>query len=182
MRLGHDSFQFLLLTALVVAPAVCGADARTHFEQAQALTRDGDYKGALEAYDAILSTAGEDGAVRHNRALLYLLTNEIDKAREEARMATELDPKEGRYLVTLGVTWMKGDKPDLRKASMALKKAVNVLEKKRDYEGLAMAYFNIGVVCQRRRNLEEARRYYEMALDNNPADQNAREALGAMGL
>ena len=172
----------VLLAALVGARPVGAADARAHFERAQALVRDGDYKGALEAYDAILNTAGDDGAVRHNRALIYLKTEEYDKAREDALLATELDPREGRYLVTLGVTWMKGDKPDLRKASAALKKAVSILKKKRDYEGLAMAYFNIGVISQRRRNLEEARRYYELALENNPADPNAREALGGLGL
>jgi len=181
MRLGHYSFRFLLLAILLAPRSAPAADARAHFERAQALVRDGDFKGALEEYDAILNTAGDDGAVRHNRALIFLKTEEYDKAREEARMATDLDPKEGRYQVTLGVTWMKGDKPDLRKASTALKTAVSILKKKRDYEGLAMAYFNIGVISQRRRNLEEARRFYEMALDNNPANTNAREALGTLG-
>jgi tetratricopeptide (TPR) repeat protein len=172
----------ILLTGFLAFRPAFGADARSRFERAQALTREGDFKGALEDYEAILKTTGEDAAVRHNRALLFMKTGEIDKAREEARLASALDRKEGRYMVTLGVTWMAGDKPDLKKASAFLRKAVRLLKIKHDHEGLALAYFNSGVVSQRRRNLEEARRYYEMALDLNPADMNAREALGALGL
>lgn len=163
-----------MILLAVAAPAAAG-DAL--FEEARAATREGKYKEALATYDAMLRMHGEDASVRHNRCLIYLEIGELGLARAEAKRAAELVPDEGRYRITLAVTYLMEDRPDLRRAESILRRAVRLLDKKRDYTGLASAYYNLGVIEQRRLDLVEARRLYEQALQYNPADKNVRLAL-----
>jgi tetratricopeptide (TPR) repeat protein len=57
---------------------------------------------------------------------------------------------------------------------------VKLLDKARDHDGLDAAYYNLGAVAQRLRRTEDARKYYRLALENNPADDRAAAALDAI--
>lgn len=167
----------LVLATLVFAHVAWAAGVDPRFERAQAAAREGKYRDALKAYAAILRMRGEDAAVRHNRALIYLELQDAVRAQDEAEWATKLAPKEGRYRVTLAVSYLSLEHPKFKKARSALKKAVRLLRKRRDYPGLGNAYYNLGIIAQRHLKLEEARRYYRQALQYNPADKSARQAL-----
>lgn len=168
----------LAALVLFVGPVARAAD--TLFEQAQEATREKNYKEAIKVYGAILSMHGEDSAVRHNLALIYIEIGDIARARQEAKRAIELKSKEGRFVVTLAVTYLVGEKPNAKRARSILRKAVRLLKKGRDYDGLANAYYNLGVIAQRRRDLIEARRLYEVAIGYNPADERIRLVLDAL--
>jgi tetratricopeptide (TPR) repeat protein len=165
---------------LIAARLASCAQPVSHFGQAEAFARSGEYAQALKEYDAMLGTSGEDALIRNNRALIFIATGEPGKAREEAQKAADLAPREGLYRVTLALAWMEGENPDLKKAASVLKKAVRLLKRKKDYDAMAEAYYNLGVVAQRRRKLEDARDYYELALDANPSHEKAGAALDAI--
>lgn len=173
-----------------LAAAICGvlaaggtgwaADAATHFARAEAFHADGNTRDALREYDAVLALGGEDAAARHNRALIFLEVGDIAMARTEAGKAAALAPREGRYRVTFAATWMAGEDADLAYARTLLLGALKLLDKARDHAGLDAAYYNLGVAAQRMRRNGEACKYYQLALEQNPADERAAAALDAI--
>jgi len=175
-------YHKILLAAgwLFASRQALAADSAIHFARAEAFHADGNMRDALREYDAVLALEGENAGVRHNRALIYLEIGDVSMARTEAGKAAELEPHEGRYRVTYAATWMAGEDADLPYARTLLLSAIKFLDKARDHSGLDAAYYNLGVVAQRLRKNEEARRYYTLALENNPADDRAAAALDAI--
>lgn len=176
----HARALSIAASLLLGAGTSFAADAATHFARAEAFRADGNTRDALREYDAVLALGGEDAGVRHNRALIFLDLGDVAMARTEAGKAAELAPREGRYRVTFAATWMAGEDTDLKYARTLLLGAVKLLDKARDHAGLDAAYYNLGVVSQRLRKNGEARKYYELALENNPADERAAAALDAI--
>jgi tetratricopeptide (TPR) repeat protein len=166
------------LAAGFMLPVSAGAtDSGIHFERAQAAYADGRYEDALAEYDAILKLTGEDAAVRNNRALCLLALTQYDRAKEEASRAIELAPAEGQFYITLAVIELTMQPPDLKGARSRLLTGVKYLKRARDHEGLGVAYYNLGVIAQRRRKYEEARDWYRLALEHDPSNGDARQAL-----
>jgi tetratricopeptide (TPR) repeat protein len=169
-----------LLATLLPAGRAPAIDSEIHFGRAQAAYAAGKYEDALTEYEAALKLTGEDAAVRNNRALCWLALARYDKAKEEAERAIELDPKGGRYYLTLAAVQLASKPPDLKGARSNLLKGVKHLKRARDHEGLGNAYYNLGVIAQLRRKYEEARDDYRLALEYDPANADAREALRAL--
>lgn len=168
------------LLAAAARPA-SGADAPVHFDRAREAFAAGKYQEALAQYDAVLSLTGEDAAVRHNRALVYLAMTDPARAADEARRAVALAPKTGRYRITLAVALLSSTPVDEPGAEAALRAAEKLLKRARDHDGLATTYYNLGWLAERRRDYVQARRAYALALRHNPDDDRTREALAAMG-
>ncbi len=169
------------LAALALAAGIAlAASPDTHFERAGQAWGAGDRDRALKEYDAALQTGGESAVIRHNRAILFLELNDAATARDEARRAVDLAPKEGRYRTTLAAAWMAGAKPENRKAKGILKGAVRLLGAARDHVGLARAYYNLGLVARRLGDLDEARRDLRLALDHDPANEAVKVALESL--
>lgn len=178
----------LLLACGLVPVAACGADAAYHFSMAKRMQAEGKWDEALRHYQAVLTLRGDDAAVRHNMALIFLAFPDLDRARPQAERAVRLDPKDGRYRVTLAVIVLNGAskdpleaRPALEEAEAILKVAVKHLERAKDHPGLATAYYNLGTIHQRRNQYRKARDYFRLALKWNPDDQRALNALEDLG-
>jgi len=172
--------RMLAAGLLLLARSGWAADAATHFARAETFRADGNMRDALREYDAVLELKGEDAGVRHNRALIYLELGDVAMARTEAGRAVVLAPREGRFRVTFAAAWMAGEDSDLPYARKLLLGAVTLLDREHDHAGLDAAFYNLGVVSQRLKRNEEARRYYGLALEHNPADDRAAAALDAI--
>ncbi len=173
-----------VLVALLVGPGATpavAADAQVHFDRAREAFTRGLYQQALAEYDAVLELTGEDAAVRHNKALVYLAMKDSARAADEARRAVDLAPREGRYRITQAVAMLSMDPADWKGAEGALHAAEKLLKRVRDHVGLASAYDNLGFIAQHARDYPAARRWYTLALRHNPDDEKAREALDALG-
>ncbi len=181
MKPGAALFGAAVMCALFALPRPAPAvDAATYFERARSEEKDGNHKAALEDYEAVIRLKGEDDAVRHDRALIYLKTGNPERAREEAVRAVQLVPKNGRYRITLAVVLMAQAEPELSSARSHLRKAVSIMKRRRDHPGLADAYFNLGVIERQKGRLVRARQYYLLAYDENPADESIRKALSIL--
>ncbi len=177
------------LTALLLCPAAGrSADANHHFATARQAQAEGKWDEALRHYQAVLTLRGDDAASRHNMALIYLGFPDLVRARPQADRAVALSPKEGRYRITLAVIVLAGAskepnaaKPVLGEAEGILKDAVKLLDRAKDHQGLATAYYNLGTIAQRRNQYKRARDLYRQALRKNPDDQRALNALEDLG-
>ncbi len=187
MRRGRDAIALLLVA--VVLPAVGRtADAEHHFATARRAQAEGKWDDALRHYQAVLTLRGDDAAVRHNMALIYYGFPDLDRARPQAERAVRLDPKQGRYRITLAVIVLAGAprelndaKPVLEEAEGILKEALKHLDRARDHHGMATAYYNLGTIAQRKSQHKKARDYYRQALKKHPDDQRALNALEDLG-
>ena len=171
--------RMAVLLAAVAATA-WGIDADTYMKRGQAAAKAGEHDKAIDAYEAALRLKGEDATLRHELAGVYIKQGKMEEALAEAEKAVELAPKQARYQVTLAVLHLAQETPDLGEAETHLRRAVKIMKKERDHPGLASAYFNLGVIAQRRRALERACRYYRLAFEHNPADEKIRAALAAL--
>lgn len=180
--MGRPSARLVLALAAALLPAglAVAVDSDIHFVRAQAAYAAGKYEDALAAYDAMLKLTGEDAAVRNNRALCYLALAQYDKAKWEAERAIQLDSRGGRYYLTLAAIQLASKPPDVKGARTNLLKGVRHLKRDRDHEGLGNAYYNLGVISQLRRKYEEARDYYRLSIEYDPANDSAQEALRAL--
>jgi len=189
MRDGGLGFMtVMVLPWLALATPAIAADANAHFATARQAQSEGKWDEALRHYQAVLTLRGDDAAVRHNMALIYLAFPDLDRARPQAERAVALSPNEGRYAITLAVIVLAGAprepqaaKPVLEQAEGMLKDAVRRLAQARDHQGLATAYYNLGTIAQRRNQHKKARDFYRQALKNNPDDQRAMNALEDLG-
>ncbi len=172
--------KLAVLLATAVATTAWSIDADTYMKRGQAAAKAGEYEKATDAYEAALRLKGEDATLRHELAGVYGKQGKMERALAEAKKAAELAPKQARYQVTLAALYLAQETPDLDEAEAHLRKAVKIMKKERDHPGLASAYFNLGVVAQRRRALEKACRYYRLAFEHNPADEKIRAALAAL--
>src|SRR6185369_10010020 len=93
----------LLVGGLVLSGSAVAADADSHFAIARRAQAEGKWDEALRHYQAVLMLHGDDAAVRHNMALIYLAFPDLERARPQAERAVQLSPKEGRYEITLAV-------------------------------------------------------------------------------
>lgn len=181
-------FLSFLAGGLLTSGPLHSADANTHFETARRAQAAGKWDEAIRHYQAVLTLRGDDAAVRHNLALIYLAFPDLNRARPQAERAVALGPKEGRYAITLAVIILSGAPraaqaalPVLAEAEDLLKGAVRNLEKARDHQGLATAYYNLGTIAQRRNQHKKARDWYRQALRKNPDDRKAQDALEDLG-
>jgi tetratricopeptide (TPR) repeat protein len=171
----------LAVGALAAADAFA-ADAGIHFRRGLEAQEAGNLSLALEEYQAALDLKGDDPAVFHNRALVYVSGGDWAKALADAERAVSLAPRDGAYLVTLGVVLMGVDRPDLKRARTLFIEAADILARAGDTAGFGNACYNLGVMARKGRNFREARRYFELALKADPDDQRALDALAAMGV
>ncbi len=169
-----------LAVCFLVPAAQAVVDASGHFSRAQFAWEQGDYDTAMAEYQAVINLLGDDAAARHNRALIFLETDRIADGRAEAARAVELAPEEGRYRITLAVALMTGKNPEDGKAREELLTGVRFLNADEDAPGLVRAYYNLGLIAQRRRALPEARRWYRHALQLDPNDEPTLTAMESL--
>jgi len=170
----------VLAVLMLSASLVFAASSVVHFQRAEEAYEKGDYEKALKEYDALVEILGEDAAVRHNRALVFMALGEIGAAKAEAEQAVKLEPHEGKYLVTLGVICLMGEKQELKQAKKVLTRAAYVLLREKEWISLATAYYNLGVIAVRENDMKEAERFFKKAVDLNPGDERFSAALDAV--
>jgi len=171
-----------LAAGALAAAGAFAADAGIHFRRGVEAQETGNWSRALDEYQAVLELKGDDPAVYHNRAIVYIAVADWPRALEDAERAVALAPREGTYLVTLGVVLMGMEKPDLKRARALFIEAADRLARSGDAAGFGNACYNLGVIARNGRNFREARRYFELAFKANPDDQRAIDALSAMGV
>jgi tetratricopeptide (TPR) repeat protein len=172
----------MLVALAVLAGPSLGADSAIHFRRALQAQQESNWRRALEEYQACLDLAGDDAAVYHNRALVYAATLDWPRALADAEKAVSMAPREGSYILTLGVILMEQEKPDLPRARALLIDAADLSARAGDTAGFGNACYNLGVLARRGRNFREAVRYFELAMKANPDDGRADAALAAMGV
>jgi len=171
------SFLVVLGASILAPPPAPAIDSSIHFERAKLAWSAKKYEEALAEYDAILKLTGEDGPVRNNRALCFLVLGQFERALWEAERAIELAPAEGQFRITAAVIRMTMKPPDLKAAREDLMKSLKHLKRAKDHQGLGNACYNLGVIAQTRHKYEEASSWYRQALRHDSSNADAREAL-----
>jgi len=102
----------------------------------------------------------------------YAALNQFAEQRATLEKAMALDPKFSPAPFALGVSYLFNRPTDFAKAEQSFRKAVDASP------GSDMYYWSLGDVARGSNRLEDARRYYKLALQLDPNDSTAPVKLG----
>ncbi len=121
------------------------------------------YRDGFVFWRQAVQTSPHASLAHSNLGSIYLLQNNLDKAKEEFQKALALNPRITMVHNNLGIVYMNEKNYDL-----ALKEYQQEIHLNPTY---ANAYFNLGVLCYRIRRLDQAVYFWKKTLDYN--DQHA---------
>lgn len=178
-----------------MAPGLMGGDKAKAQEQAAEVTKRNPARGAMaraviashendwprevEAYQQAISLAPDTTAAYVELAAAYVRTNRIDSAfvtigRYASRRST--DPWRLYYLGRLaGSTGQR-----LEEGEQALRQFLVAPPPDLTAPGLSRARYWLGKIAERRGNQQMAREHYQSALQANPTNYAAKQALEAL--
>ena len=98
--------------------------------------------------------------------------NQFAEQRAALEKALSIDPKFAPAAFTLGLSYLFNQPTDFAKSEQSFRKAVDASP------GSDMYYWSLGDVARGSNKLEDARRYYQLALQLDPNDSTAPVKLG----
>ncbi|MDY6990013.1 MAG: tetratricopeptide repeat protein [Thermodesulfobacteriota bacterium] len=135
--------------------------------------QEGDHKGAISMYRAILQRQPGFGQAWNNLGMAYREIGDQDEALSCFRKAVAFAPDMAEAWNNLGVA--QDEFNMIENASKSYKKAIEIQP---DY---ASAHFNLGVSLQKLRKFTEAQDHYKKVLETKPDDEAARFMLQSLG-
>jgi len=126
------------------------------------------YDAAEETFKQALQQTPDLAYLHNNLGFCYLLQHKYLNAEAEFRNALTADPKFLRAHANLGVTLVK------------LGKAEEGLSHFRQSCSPPEAYYNVGMILHAQGKLDQAKKYYELALKASPQFEPATKALAQL--
>ncbi len=120
----------------------------------------------------------------NNMGLLYAALKNYDEAERYYRLALKYNPEYFNAIINLGSIRLYAD--DFKGASELFNTALAIASGEKDNAaGISVAYSNIGFMHLRRKNIDEAIKYFDISIELNPgsvlAHYNKAEALLVSG-
>ena len=130
------------------------------------------YLLAIENYQKSIDLYDENRDSHYNLGVIYLNTNQIEKAKEKFEITLKLDENNVNALNNLGVIYFRN-----QQYKIALEYFNRCLAINPDFQN---ANANLGAVYHNLGEYAKARKYYRIALELNPADQSSRSNLSKL--
>ena len=134
---------------------------------------EGDHKGAIKIYRAIVKQEPRFGLAWNNMGVAYREIGEPEEAISFFRRAVAFAPDMAEAWNNLGVA--QDEFHMIENASRSYQKAIEIQP---DY---ASAHFNLGVSLHKLKRFEEAENHYNKVLEIRPDDEAAKFMLQSLG-
>lgn len=125
-----------------------------------ALTRSGDFEMAAKEFTEALAADPTLGLAAYNLGLCLLSAGKIDEARTALMRAEPLCHDDLKAMISIGVAWIKLGEPERAEAIME-----NLMKSN---PGDANIIYTLGLALEAQGKIDEALRYYRMALKYRP--------------
>lgn len=152
-----------LLPATLVALAAIALGARS-------LTRNHDYRSAFAIWDHAVRQNPANARALHSRGMAFAERGQLDAALADLAAARALKPDSGEILTSLGEVWARAG--NLAEAEATLRVACSLPRVP------ANAYVAMANVLLLQRRTEEAMRYFQTALREQPTSAMVNSNLG----
>jgi protein O-mannosyl-transferase len=143
--------------------------ARAHFQLAFAYYKAGRCREALPHYELVSKLQAPDDQLLIDWALAYDCVNQPEQALAKLRQATEVQKKSAHAWALMGMVYGKSGRAPEARESIDRAIAVN--------PNFDLSYVYLGHLLMAGQDYAGASRQYRKALQLNPANQAAREAL-----
>ena len=138
-----------------------------------------DNENALKYYKKAIELRPNNVEVLNNLGLIYAGLKKYDEAEKHYNLALKNNPEYTNTLINLGGIKLNNDNYD--EAMEIYKKALSIFLKKDQKKHNSMVYTNIGMVHYKLKDMDEALKNFNMAIENDPNNvivrYNKAEAL-----
>lgn len=145
-------------------------DNQTLYQNAQQKAENGDLQGAIAELENLVSRDPMNAAGHNDLGVLYYQQGRQDKALASYEQAVRLSPDDPTYQKNLADYYLMA----AGRVEDALGLYIKVLEKNPEDVDCLLAN---GVICEKMNNPGEARFFYQRALEVEPWNANARQAM-----
>jgi tetratricopeptide (TPR) repeat protein len=143
--------------------------APLHSSLANILTDQGKDDAAMKEYEKAVEINPKDPVTRFNKGALHFKRKEMQAAENEYRETLNLDPKDAEAAQNLAAIYIMQDR--LAEAEKLNRWVIQ--QKPKDDDTLENAYFNLGIIYDKKNKLEQALNMYKLALQVAPWDAAA---------
>jgi tetratricopeptide (TPR) repeat protein len=145
--------------------------AKSGYDRAVLLNREGKHEEALAELQALLDKAGNQWVVHHQMAVAYTGLGRNEEAEAAFKKAIELNPNEGGLHSALGQLYLKMNRSEEAKNEFQVAAELSP-------ENAAIYYYNLGVTLYNSGDLKAAAEPFRQAAELDPSRPESYYFLG----